>query len=56
MFLGVPHLNMEDDVYGEYFIPKDSIVISNLWYVFKRCDTSSPADEWYLHLQGYASE
>lgn len=28
---GVPHMNTEDDVYDDYFIPKDSIVIANMW-------------------------
>ena len=32
--LSVPHKTIVDDVYkDQYFIPKGSIVISNLWYV-----------------------
>ncbi|KAJ2934965.1 hypothetical protein H1R20_g2107, partial [Candolleomyces eurysporus] len=30
--LGIPHRSTEDDVYGDYFIPKDSIIIPNIWY------------------------
>ena len=30
--LGIPHRLMEDDVYGEYFIPKGTIVMGNAWY------------------------
>lgn len=29
--LGAPHTVTEDDVYNDYFIPKDTIVISNAW-------------------------
>lgn len=29
--LGVAHMNTEDDVYDGYFIPKDSIIIANVW-------------------------
>ena len=29
--LSVPHLNISDDVYDGYFIPKDSIVLVNAW-------------------------
>ena len=25
---------MEDDIYNGYFIPKDSIILGNAWYVF----------------------
>jgi len=31
--LGLPHQLMEDDVYGEYFIPKGTIVVGNSWFV-----------------------
>ncbi|GJJ13524.1 hypothetical protein Clacol_007778 [Clathrus columnatus] len=30
--LGVPHTVLEDDVYGEYFIPRGSIIIADSWY------------------------
>ncbi|KAI6133500.1 CyP450 monooxygenase [Pisolithus thermaeus] len=29
--LGVPHMTTEDDVYNGYFIPKDTIVLANIW-------------------------
>jgi len=29
--IGVPHWVSEDDVYGDYFIPKGSVVIANEW-------------------------
>lgn len=29
--LGVPHATLEGDVYGQYFIPKGSIVIADSW-------------------------
>ncbi|KAG1840373.1 cytochrome P450 [Suillus subalutaceus] len=29
--LGVPHATLDDDVYGEYFIPKGAIVMVNQW-------------------------
>lgn len=31
--LGIPHATMEDDVFNNYFIPKGSVVIANLWWV-----------------------
>ena len=30
---GVAHATTEDDVVGEFFIPKGSIVIGNSWYI-----------------------
>lgn len=30
--LGFPHLLTQDDIYKGYFIPKESIIISNIWY------------------------
>ncbi|KAK7745568.1 hypothetical protein SLS53_003068 [Cytospora paraplurivora] len=32
-FLGIPHAVTQDDVYGEYHIPKDATVIINVWSV-----------------------
>src|ERR1700761_1639579 len=32
-FTGIPHSTTQDDWYGEYFIPKGSLVMSNLWQV-----------------------
>ncbi len=31
--LGLPHCVMEDDVYQTYFIPKDTTVFGNIWYM-----------------------
>ncbi|GJJ13548.1 hypothetical protein Clacol_007803 [Clathrus columnatus] len=33
--LGVPHAVQEDDVYGEYFIPKGSIIIADSWQILR---------------------
>ncbi|GJJ13551.1 hypothetical protein Clacol_007806 [Clathrus columnatus] len=33
--LGVPHAALEDDAYGDYFIPKGSIVFANLWGILR---------------------
>ena len=30
--IGIPHLSTEEDVYLGYHIPKESIVIPNIWY------------------------
>ena len=30
---GVPHRSIKDDVYRDWLIPKDSIVITNIWCV-----------------------
>lgn len=30
--LGIPHCVLEDDYYNGMYIPKDSIVLANLWY------------------------
>lgn len=29
--LGVPHRSLEDDEYRGYFIPKGSLLVSNIW-------------------------
>ncbi|KIJ23526.1 hypothetical protein M422DRAFT_275879 [Sphaerobolus stellatus SS14] len=31
--LGIPHRLMEDDIYGEYFIPKGTLVLGNAWFI-----------------------
>ncbi|KAI0296290.1 cytochrome P450 [Multifurca ochricompacta] len=31
--LGIPHSTTEDDWYGDYFIPKGSLVMTNLWQI-----------------------
>ena len=30
--MGLPHVNMEDDIVNGYLIPKGSIVMANIWY------------------------
>ena len=32
--VAAPHRLMEDDWYKGYFIPKGSIVIPNIWYIY----------------------
>jgi len=32
--LGLSHAVLEDDVYENYFIPKGTRVIANIWYIF----------------------
>ncbi|KAG1821682.1 cytochrome P450 [Suillus subaureus] len=34
--LGVPHMTTESDVYNGYFIPKDTIVFANIWFMPER--------------------
>lgn len=29
--MGVPHTSTEDDTWGEYFIPKGSMLMPNIW-------------------------
>ena len=31
--LGLPHVTFSDDVFEGYHIPKDSILIANIWFV-----------------------
>ena len=31
--LGLPHATIEDDLHDGYFIPKDSIVFTNIWCI-----------------------
>lgn len=31
--LGFPHMLKEDDIIGEYFVPKGTIVLGNAWWV-----------------------
>ncbi|KAJ2919895.1 hypothetical protein MD484_g610, partial [Candolleomyces efflorescens] len=45
--LGIPHKCTEDDVYGDYFIPKDSLVVSNIWSMLRR------EDEYGLDASSY---
>ncbi len=34
LFAGIPHAVMEDDMYEGFFIPKGSVVLGNLWWIF----------------------
>lgn len=29
--MGIPHMSVEDDTYGDYFIPKGSLILPNIW-------------------------
>jgi cytochrome P450 len=29
--MGIPHMSSEDDTWGEYFIPKGSLIMPNIW-------------------------
>ena len=31
--IGIPHCATEDIVYENHFIPKDSLLVNNIWYV-----------------------
>lgn len=33
---GFPHVLSQDDFVGDYFIPKGTIVMSNIWYVYSK--------------------
>jgi len=39
-FPGVPHRVSADDVHNGYYIPKGTLVITNVWYVVGCCSTS----------------
>ncbi|KAH9029938.1 cytochrome P450 [Lactarius pseudohatsudake] len=41
--MGIPHSAIQDDWYGDYFIPKGSLVMSNLWRVPRHL-VRSPTD------------
>ncbi|TFK74225.1 cytochrome P450 [Pluteus cervinus] len=45
--LGVPHKTIEDDYYNGYFIPKGSIVISNIW-AMNRDEAEYPEPERFI--------
>ncbi len=52
--VGVPHCSLQDDEYRGYFIPKGSVVIANIWYVFPRSGVCGPHTRLRLsqgHLQ-----
>jgi len=58
--LGAPHTVTEDDVYNGYFIPKDTIIISNAWSMFRDAnlyhDPESFIPERYLPGYGKTVE
>ena len=29
----VPHRSTQDDIYAGYYLPKDTLVVGNTWYV-----------------------
>lgn len=29
--MGVPHVPIQDDIYEDYLIPKDAIIMPNIW-------------------------
>jgi len=33
--LGLPHAVLKDDVYDNYFIPKGTTIVGNIWYLFQ---------------------
>jgi cytochrome P450 len=33
--LGIPHRSDEDDIIYGYLIPKDAIIVPNIWYVYQ---------------------
>jgi len=43
---GVPHRVIEDDVHDGYFIPKGSLVLTNLWYMLRDPRTYSEPSEF----------
>ncbi|KAI0628194.1 CyP450 monooxygenase [Trametes polyzona] len=45
--LGLPHASIEDDEYNGYIIPKDSVIISNLW-ALSRDPTIYPDPEAFI--------
>ena len=32
--LGVPHRSVHEDIFNGFLIPKDSIIVTNIWFVF----------------------
>jgi hypothetical protein len=41
----IPHRLMEDDIYNGYFLPKNSIVLGNAWYVSAALPLRPTADD-----------
>ncbi|KAI0754761.1 cytochrome P450 [Daedaleopsis nitida] len=44
--LSIPHVNVSDDEYEGYFIPKDSIVMANVWSMFHDEDEYPQPDQF----------
>jgi cytochrome P450 len=51
--LNFPHVSTADDIYNGYFIPKGSMVISNIWYVPLGLFPKEINIFNYLPMQGY---
>lgn len=49
---GVPHIPSKDDVYGNYFIPKGSLVITNTWWIYLHCHDGLAFDWRMLYFIG----
>lgn len=32
--MGLPHMSVEDDMYEGFHIPKGSLIMANIWYIF----------------------
>ncbi|KAH8749244.1 cytochrome P450 [Diaporthe sp. PMI_573] len=43
---GIPHATIQDDVYGDYTIPKDTMVIANLWAILHDEEIFDQPDEY----------
>ena len=37
--LSLPHMTSQNDIYGEFFIPKGTIIMGNAWYAFISAQT-----------------
>lgn len=37
--LSLPHMTSQNDAYGEFFIPKGTIIVGNAWYAFISAQT-----------------
>ena len=48
--LGLPHVTFSDDVFEGYHIPKDSILLANIWYFKLPSHSSSVTTSTYEHL------
>ena len=41
--LSLPHMTSQNDAYGEFFIPKGTIIMGNAWYAFVSAQTCVPS-------------